>query len=1255
MSDFPEIRTMAFETACERITKIYGKYSIRDVATSLFVSCLWLPNNSSQVKHQFLTAIFVSMDRGNFTQKDQIGSYGDFRELMKALYEYFPDFRMVEDYIPEFDWGDIKFYHEGYSYRIFYGTDIENVYDYLAAYQITHCTFDDKFRAILGRSPAKELKQCLMLQDAIISGIAREQQSYETSHITPGYIEIPKESFWQEASKIYPHIIGTARVSEQFLQSFSIDIGNTSMLPAGHAAFLNLVMSGKLLPYFFAKSGPDYYPILPRRYSSILFDVWGAIYKANYDGLKVGPVSPSMQIGSQLHSFLKGRIRESRLYPMVSAVRNETPHDTLFSSGILSGDDLILVYVTTPHISQEQIGPELEKIAKGLEEASNLIKVWPSSLALHLERRNIEFRSDDKDRWLNPEIFVVIPQLATENDIIPIPTLLPGHVISMDQFVGLMDELEDVNELSTFLDFLRENDNKLLPMATVLDKFHASRLTHGILIDGAQEPDGVLIDPHGGSKLRYESLSNFWKLFPERGFVDHPRSWRVKKESATSVRLETKGYLGGAIFFKIGSIDIFLCSPFHNMTHEQAKITNLLMECLEYSMSDRQNILSKHCFFQSHDRICIYFFPSSLVSENPQFRHLAGLVPSSGLWRSDNGFEEPGRRAIRIVFDDNKLSAAFLNAKDRSLEVGVVLEVIKQIDLITPDQQISKIMDDLARTKDGIPRFGMSYVEKGASFPDFVHEYAPTPTHFKRARKCIAKLAERLEIGKGFYELSVAHGKIKALICACVAEIDREVLKFRYDESLKFLITRIDALTHKNERESKTVEISVGREVDYDRAERYSKQNSRFINMHRNYRYLIEKFVQLHPSGGLILDSGQFQYLIALIDWLHVFYSASDSLRYDILVTGMKVDGWSLVSIEYGGDIEFREKIFGEERASLDLNMIGKPNDRVNAPRDIQKFLDELDVAFRTDLGFGLKNMVNLLQILSLWPKYLTGKEESTYYLADLKTIETICIRGIPEFDATETAKILEFLLLREADILHIIDQDAPADDVPVWEHNKRPARYTLRPLIMIGDRYCWGPHSTRKSAMTWSGSPSKGAMPYTLDAPNINRVLETEKRLIGDALVDKGIEIVARFTPHYRKNCDLYKIDKLARHPIELGDYDILAFLPKKNVILNIECKDILQAHCMKDARRLRDKIFGRPGKNDGHIEKIDRRQVYLSHHVLSIAHALNWPVDDNNSPRVLAIYLTRRHISWLRFPPEGVDIKFLRIDFLHEFIESI
>src|SRR5258707_8363738 len=89
------------------LQKQFSLYSVKDIAETLFISSLWLPNVSSWLKHQIMVAAFISTKPQIFSASDTITAYDDFKALIEKIYPLLPSIPSMEDYIPELDWGDI--------------------------------------------------------------------------------------------------------------------------------------------------------------------------------------------------------------------------------------------------------------------------------------------------------------------------------------------------------------------------------------------------------------------------------------------------------------------------------------------------------------------------------------------------------------------------------------------------------------------------------------------------------------------------------------------------------------------------------------------------------------------------------------------------------------------------------------------------------------------------------------------------------------------------------------------------------------------------------------------------------------------------------------------------------------------------------------------------------------------------------------------------------------------------------------------
>src|SRR6266850_2333721 len=163
------------------------EYSFDDWAKSLFVLNLWLPNIASGAKFQFLYTLLESSSI-QLTSSNKIKTYEEFEQFAESLLELVPDFGLFEEYVPEPDWGEIKYFFRGRFFKIFYGGEVESSVDHYYAFEILHSGFEEYYGKQLGRSALDDLEMCLSVQHEILDSL--EQPPSDIQHISAGDIEI---------------------------------------------------------------------------------------------------------------------------------------------------------------------------------------------------------------------------------------------------------------------------------------------------------------------------------------------------------------------------------------------------------------------------------------------------------------------------------------------------------------------------------------------------------------------------------------------------------------------------------------------------------------------------------------------------------------------------------------------------------------------------------------------------------------------------------------------------------------------------------------------------------------------------------------------------------------------------------------------------------------------------------------------------------------------------------------------------------
>jgi len=643
-----------------------------------------------------------------------------------------------------------------------------------------------------------------------------------------------------------------------------------------------------------------------------------------------------------------------------------------------------------------------------------------------------------------------------------------------------------------------------------------------------------------------------------------------------------------------------------------------------------------------------------LVKHDDKFKHLNYLVNNKKIWCSEIASPEKNTPGIRIVFNDDLLQKKF-EGNDNSAEIDLLFEFLSNLNIICPDKSYNSVKESiLKKLQNQKPRFKMSLILPEADFPKYSSVVYPDIKEHKLARKLIAFNAKKLNIRPGKYENDEAKRIINEINKKMVQNVNLEVAKYDFKPSIPFLIEKTESIINLYEQGKRGIEKSSELKIDYDPRERYREINDKYINYLKSYNYLIEKFIQINPQkAGEIISIENLKYMLALVNEITILYTVSDALHYEIFIVFLNISHDYLFGIEYEPEIDKKYKNYSERFYEHKTSLSDKNAITLLDIKDTNQFIDKLDSAFLEELGFSLINMLTICRILSRWAS-CTKAKMNTCYTSDFDKLFKVCNKNMSSIiEKEELKRILNFLTLEQSNVLLIEDDLIPCDDLPVWEIKKRPNRYNVKPIIFIDDHYCWGPWSIYRMLIIWEGAITNGRLPFSINKEEIKKAINFGKKMMEDGLVTKTYEIINKFTPFIDKEVELYKRDKKSNHPEELGDYDVLAFIKQKNLILNIECKHLNQVFCLKDARSLREDIFGK-GEDRGYIEKIIKRESYLKNESEKIMEIMNWPID-KNLPEIISLFVSKNLYWWAINPPYSTNIKFVTMNSLEKYISSL
>lgn len=250
----------AMQKIKDNLTSVYKEYNLAELFLTLSISELWLPNISSPVKHTIAFNTLLSMDVSTFNNQKELKTYQQASEFFSIIYKILPNIPQMEDFVPEQDWGQIKMPWGDNIYRIFYGSSVERLYDYIQAFGIRYA----EYPIIL-----KQMENVLILQDQFLSSL----NPVDTlSEFSPSHVEIPPETFWKgchqaltDACHVFEKIRSqTEKIFIKKAGEFR-SINSTAELP-------NIIMEGVALPAIGINIGDRVYPLSFRNMANVIIE-----------------------------------------------------------------------------------------------------------------------------------------------------------------------------------------------------------------------------------------------------------------------------------------------------------------------------------------------------------------------------------------------------------------------------------------------------------------------------------------------------------------------------------------------------------------------------------------------------------------------------------------------------------------------------------------------------------------------------------------------------------------------------------------------------------------------------------------------------------------------------------------------------------------------------------------------------------------------------------------------------------------------
>ena len=1207
----------AFREATDRVRQILTQWALPDVLVALNASDLWPPNVSAQVKHQLAFAVCLSIPPDAFSS-DRIESHGQLAEFLTALYEALPTFPTLEDYWPESDWGALRF-HDGIDNRpCFYGGSVQRIPDFIEAFRILHQKVPQS---------QTDMRFALRLQAEYIEAIPTPPEAKPGEDET-GHVELPAQWFWERVRDLMP----------------SLDaLGVTPMLIAtpGNArgrrramGFGGAILSGQALPWLGTIVNGRFFPLSLRNGPSVVLDHWWS-----------NPAGPMVDAAEHFTAFLSKRFRPSSLIEgrlHVASRRERAPQSI---AAVLHGDKAIHAFVFCTIA-------ELPEMHKRIAYMKRVMRESPNWAFLDKRGMGVQLRDAQGQPVTEASIEFTVVLAFASTQFLRVP-LGKGElrVLPLVDAVSILDAVKDSNELSAFWRFVTETRSTGAGrMSDLTDLFGSFRDSHAQLIAGAVVPDFMMLDPHWGSSWRYKYLSEYWRGAPQ-SFPDDSRTWSTEEsEAETSLRRVIarnarrwawSAQLGESALHFVIDLDRNEIDPING------NVLETFLHCVGDSFAQRESLLSwmlgvapKRIAFECVAR------SDSLASLPDTERSVAAEQGLLHGWTLEPSATKEELN-IRLVVNLARVQRQLDCATDAAFEIECAVTVVSVLLQHLQQRAITQIEREALNASGlGKPRFVMKSYEPSVDVPQHVRAEAPRPEHYKVARRRLAEVLKEQGVEPGRYELEAAKALINPARLKYRDDVHGRLRRLDRDSLLKFCVEQIDAAITHYDQTVMRLRQSLTHEVDYDRFLRQADSHEEFVKLVRNYRYVIEAALFLcEPRADVAADEDVLA-IVGMVDWLHVLYHASDTLHNGLDIGGLEVDSSFVPEVFFSEKGDEQDRAFAREMAARKLGVgVTGEDDLVSATED-KISLTAFDAALREDLGFSFEQMLTILATLVSWVTVGGAAEFACSYVASTDDIARTCVRTGDDLEEHTASLAIEFLTLHPDRIRRLAGKDYVEEDVPVWEHTKRTDRYMVKPLIRLHDgQILWGAAMANRAARIWVDSLSSGYLPADCPWPHVRGVAGKVKKTLEEGLEDLAHEVCARVAPYSTKGIDFMR--RFRKHRFaDVGDFDLLAYWPKENRWLIGECKYNQPPFCLKDARRLREAVFG-DGASRGQFEKIERRRAFLTENLETLRDLLKWPSPQAGvSPDIVEIYLCK-DLHWcFYFPPYAVPTQFSQID---------
>lgn len=1186
------------------VLKITNSYNFEDLVRAVFCININVKNRSALSCQMTLNLSIVEYKQCGNTR---IKSYNDFFDFFYKINKVLKIDRF-EDYITE-DFGEVKYKFKDKYYKVIIGNGYNLVYGQLF------------FLDSLARLTKKEyeLEEVLKYNSNIIEFFEMENFSDEEREIK---FIIPSERLFNKTNEFFESEFKKLNVK------FIREILNEK--------------NDRIERMYFTERGNNIYPLYNTAILVDLFNIW---YSSLSDDIKQAVVDSTIfRIISDLTLLDQGN-EPDVLYPVALFKNGKADLRNVYSFLMKCQKGAIICINKEKFENEDEMRKELERIKQSHKKNElNFCETIKrdgeeGNLGVTITK-NCDLHFIIYDSYVNiSEPYIKLGERDRE--------YYECTALDLSYLLLFMD---NQNEL---LEYISEKDEgeygQILGVGGDSSKFFTWKDSGHMIVRGALQYGIIDIGHNVENDYVLDYFKNTLKDYPylckENYLLNSPFSWKIMRDENGAYQYVNKiqNHFGGMLFsLKNGTAVFFV----HNLNlYEKNELKNdyfeviRLVDELNYRKFKKiGNIIEKSSILNKK-LVEVMFLPTEYGTSAGIRKDESKKYVYSDLYYDENVIN------IRYMINYEKLRNDIMNCDNSVVENTYFKELFKPVSRIFKNEyeQICKKLDEENKLKKEVDVF---QIEISYMYNKSFNYYNVQDIDYLNAKKEISKICKGCDIEPGEYWGKDANIVIRNMQQQLIDFFENQIKQFdRIDLHIKLLDICANTyhnvnINRKRFKSFNNVDKDVLNEVQLKtiKNREQSKHQLRVIS------YLIESNLFLERNEKRKITNEELNKLLAFSNWLVILSDNADVCYFTDKETHINIDFDYVIEIlsEDNNDKnvdEFNMRVYSNDDYLL-------KGDEVDL-----EFVERTKVAFQKDTSL---NLINLFDVCSYFQMYATeGKlctklADNVYSISEENINKCIqdCISKLynEKIDDEIIRKSIEFISLDVSKLKTIGNKEDYY--LPIGKRRERNNRFDIKPLISENGMIYFSPVLVSYVHEYWKNGILDNYLPYEIGLDNTVKVMREWKRRYEKEIVFDIQKIFQNNGFSYVEvNVELYKIDKKAGHPIDLGDYDVLAIDDSKLKIWLIESKVLKKVGSFFEMYH-QQRGFFLDHKDD---EDFQRRIDYMKNNYKKILKALKF--DSSNSYDIIP-YMVVNKVMSSRY--KKIDFPIISIGELEDIIKN-